>query len=72
MLCTVERCTLGWAGGFDCLLTLISIKKEHPQPLQVCTILCIVYDTNRWQGDLGIFRGSVGKDFDSEMRLGFL
>ena len=31
-------------GGFDCLLTLISVKMEHPRPLQVCTIVCIIYD----------------------------
>ena len=29
--------------GFDCLLTLISIKIEHPKPLQVCTSVCIIF-----------------------------
>ena len=29
--------------GFDCLLTLISIKMEHPRPLQVCTNICIIF-----------------------------
>ena len=29
--------------GFDCLLTLISIKMQHPRPLQVCTNICILY-----------------------------
>ena len=29
--------------GFDCLLTLISIKMEHPRPLQVCTNVCIIF-----------------------------
>ena len=28
--------------GFDCLFTLVSIKIEHPQPLNVCTNVCIV------------------------------
>ena len=37
--------------GFDCLLTLISIKMEHSQPLQVCTIVCIINDAYRGQGD---------------------
>ena len=30
--------------GFDCLLTLISMKMEHPRPLKVCTNVCIIYD----------------------------
>ena len=29
--------------GFDCLLTLIFIKMEHPRPLQVCTNVCIIF-----------------------------
>ena len=29
--------------GFDCLLTLISIKMEHPRPLQGCTNVCIIF-----------------------------
>ena len=29
--------------GFDCLATLVSIKMEHPQPLHVCTNVCIIY-----------------------------
>ena len=29
--------------GFDCLLTLLSIKMEHPRPLQVCTNACIIF-----------------------------
>ena len=29
--------------GFDCLSTLISIKMEHPRPLQVCTHVCIIF-----------------------------
>ena len=28
--------------GFDCLFTLVSIKIEHPQPLNVCSNVCIV------------------------------
>ena len=40
-------------GGIDCLLKLISIKMEHPQPLQVCTVVCIIYDAHRGRGDLG-------------------
>ena len=37
--------------GFDCLLTWIFIKMEHPQPLHVCTIVCIIYDVHRGQDD---------------------
>ena len=29
--------------GFDCLFTLVSIKMEHPRPLQVCTNVCIIF-----------------------------
>ena len=29
--------------GFDCLLTLISIKMQHPNTLQVCTNVCIIF-----------------------------
>ena len=29
---------------------------EHPRPLQVCTIVCIIYDAHRGRGD----QGSVG------------
>ena len=29
--------------GFDCLFTLVSIKMKHPQPLHVCTNVCIIY-----------------------------
>ena len=29
--------------GFDCLSTLISIKMEHPRPLQVCAHVCIIF-----------------------------
>ena len=29
--------------GFARLLTLISIKIEHPRPLQVCTNVCIIF-----------------------------
>ena len=29
--------------GFDCLLTLISIKMEHPRHLQVCINVCIIF-----------------------------
>ena len=29
--------------GFDCLVTLVSIKMEHPQSLHVCTNVCIIY-----------------------------
>ena len=29
--------------GLDCLLSLISIKMEHPRPLQVCTNLCFIF-----------------------------
>ena len=36
--------------GFDCFLTLNSIKMEHPRLLQVCTIVCIIYDAHRGQG----------------------
>ena len=28
--------------GFDSLLTLVSIKMEHPQPLHVCNNVCII------------------------------
>ena len=28
---------------FDCLFTLVSIKLEHPRPLQVCTNVCIIF-----------------------------
>ena len=38
-------------GRFDCLLTLISLKMKHPRPLQVCTIVCIIYDAHRGRGD---------------------
>ena len=42
-----------WMGqGFGCLLTSMSIKMEHPLPLQVCTILCIIYDAHLSQGEL--------------------
>ena len=27
----------------DCLLTLISIRMEHPRQLQVCTNVCIIF-----------------------------
>ena len=26
-----------------CLFTLVSIKMEHPRPLQVCTNVCIIF-----------------------------
>ena len=29
--------------GFDCLLILVSIKMEHPKPLQVCFNVCIIF-----------------------------
>ena len=29
--------------GFGCRLTLISIKMEHPRPLQACTNICIIF-----------------------------
>ena len=29
--------------GFDCLFTLVSIKMDHPRPLQVCTNVCIIF-----------------------------
>ena len=29
--------------GFNCLFTLVSIKMEHPRPLQVCTNVCIIF-----------------------------
>ena len=29
--------------GFDCLFTLVSIKMEHPRPLQECTNVCIIF-----------------------------
>ena len=29
--------------GFDRLFTLVSIKMEHPRPLQVCTNVCIIF-----------------------------
>ena len=29
--------------GSDCILTLLSIKMEHPRPLQVCTNVCTIF-----------------------------
>ena len=52
-------------GGFDCLLTLISIKVKHPRPLQVCTIVCIKYEAHRGRGD----KGFNHFNFHSEERL---
>ena len=43
--------------GFDCLLTLISIKMEHPRPLQVCTNVCIIFAHT---GD-GVIRVNTGR-----------
>ena len=51
-----ETIVLGWicsvhcwklhtlkGNGFDCLFTFVSIKMEHPWPLQVCTNACIIF-----------------------------
>ena len=38
---------------FYCLLALIFLKIEHHRPLQVCTIVCIIYDAHIGQGDKG-------------------
>ena len=51
-----EKFVLGWicsvhcrtlhtlkGNGFDCLFTLVSIKMEHPRPLQECTNVCIIF-----------------------------
>ena len=43
--------------GFDCLLTLISIKMEHPRSLQVCTNVCM-YNICKHRGP-GVIRDSV-------------
>ena len=51
-ICAVQSWILNtWRGdGFDCLFTLISIKLEHPWPLQVCTIVCIIQYMMHTQG----------------------
>ena len=45
-------------GGFDCLLTLISIKMEHPRFLQVCTIV-LLYMMHTGPGVIRVKRDSV-------------
>ena len=43
-ICAVHRRMLHTlrGAGFECLWTLFSIKMEHPWPLQVCTMVCII------------------------------
>ena len=72
-MCAVHRRMMHtWRGqGFDCLLTLISIKIEHPQPLKMhCAPLCVSYmiqtgarvhlrDFKPWRAHLGFTQGQL-------------
>ena len=52
--------------GFDCLATLVSIKMEHPQPLQVSTNVYIIYA----QTGAGLIRvGNIGLELEPEPEL---
>ena len=48
-----------WGDGFDRLLTLISIKMQHPRPLQGCTNVCIIF-AHTGAGVIRVFNVAFG------------